>query len=140
MHLQPEFVPVASADGWQISNPSVLSLAAVKASYELFEEAGLSALREKSKRLTGYLSFLIDNLACDRIEVMTPREPEARGCQLSILVHDRPRDLHDSLKREGVVGDFREPNVVRVAPVPFYNSFLDVWNFSRILARHVGRK
>ncbi len=140
MHLQPEFVPVASATGWQISNPPVLSLAAVKASYELFDEVGLSAIREKSKRLTGYLSFLIDDLAPDRVEVVTPRESEARGCQLSMLVHERPQELLDALKREGVVGDFREPNVVRIAPVPLYNSFLDVWSFSRILARHVERE
>ena len=100
----------------------------------------MSALREKSKRLTAYLSFLIDNVAPDRVEMVTPREPEARGCQLSMLVHERPKELHDALEREGVVCDFREPNVVRIAPVPFYNSFLDVWNFSRILARHVGRE
>ena len=140
MHLQPEFVPVAGADGWQISNPPILSLAAVKASYELFDEVGLSTLREKSKRLTVYLSFLIDKLAPERVEVVTPREPEARGCQLSMLVHDRPKELIEELEREGVIVDFREPNVVRVAPVPLYNSFLDVWNFSRILARHVGRE
>ena len=91
-------------------------------------------------QLTGYLRFLIDRLAPDRIEVITPRDADAHGCQLSLLVHDRPRELLEQLKREGVTCDFREPNVVRVAPVPLYNSYLEVWKFSRILAQHVGAR
>ena len=140
MHLESEFVPVASADGWQISNPPLLALAAVKASYEIFDEVGMPAIRQKSLRLTGYLRYLIEQLAPERVEIMTPREPEAQGCQLSLLVHERPQELLGELKQEGVIADFRQPNVVRVAPVPLYNSFLDVWNFSRILARHVGHE
>ena len=134
MHLQPEFVPREGADGWQISNPPIFSLAPVRASYDLFDEAGMPLLREKSKRLTGYLQFLLDELSPKRIEVITPREPESRGCQLSMLVHDQPRELFKALQSRGIVCDFREPNVIRVAPVPLYNSFIDVWNFAQALS------
>lgn len=136
MHLQPDFVPRASADGWQVSNPPILSLAPVKASYDLFDEVGMVRLCAKSRRLTGYLQYLIDSIGSRRFEVITPREAEARGCQLSMFVHDRPRELFASLQGEGVVCDFREPNVIRVAPTPFYNSFQDVWSFAQVLARH----
>jgi len=137
MHLQAEFDPRASADGWQISNPPILSLAPVRASLDLFDEAGMPALRAKSERLTGYLMFLLDELPRGRFEVVTPREANRRGCQVSILVHDRPRALFDALHGEGVVCDFREPNVIRVAPVPLYNSFHEVWRFAQVLRRHV---
>jgi kynureninase len=136
MHLEPEFTPRAGADGWQISNPPILALAPVKTSYDLFDEVGMDALRVKSMRLTGYLQFMIDRLSPERFEVITPRGADARGCQLSMLVHDRPRALFDALLAEGVVCDFREPNVIRVAPVPLYNSFHDVWRFAQVLAVH----
>jgi len=136
MHLQPEFVPQGGAEGWQISNPPILAMAPVRVSYEMFDAVGMAALRAKSAALTGYLQFLIDEVSPERFEVITPREAASRGCQLSILVHDRPRDLLGDLAAEGVVADFREPNVVRVAPVPLYNSFHDVWTFAQILARH----
>ncbi len=136
MHLQPEFVPGDGADGWQVSNPPIFSLAPVRASLDLFDEAGMSALRAKSERLTSYLCFLIDRLCGERIEIMTSREPEARGCQLSLTVKNRPKELLPALQREGVVCDFREPNVVRAAPVPLYNTYHDVWRFAQILARH----
>jgi kynureninase len=136
MQLQPEFVPLAGADGWQISCPPVLGLVPVAASYQLFEEAGMPALRRKSERLTGYLVDLIDGLSAGRFEVMTPCEPSSRGCQLSLLVHDRPEELLSELKAEGVICDFRRPNVIRAAPVPLYNTFQDVWTFAQVLARH----
>ena len=136
MHLQPEFVPRADADAWQLSNPPILAMAPVRASLEMFQSVGLDALREKSIRLTGYMQYLIDQLSPERFEVITPRAASARGCQLSILVHDRPKALHASLQEGGIVCDFREPNVVRVAPVPLYNSFHDVWRFAQVLARH----
>lgn len=136
MHLQPEFIPQAGADGWQISCPPILALAPVAASYELFNEVGMTALRRKSELLTGYLQYLIDEISPGRVEVLTPREPSLRGCQLSLLVHDRPEELLLALKAEGVVCDFRQPNVIRAAPVPFYNTFHDVWSFARVLARH----
>jgi len=138
MHLQPEFIPREGADGWQISNPPIFSLAPVKASLDLFDEAGMAALRDKSRRLTAYLQAWIDRLSPRRFEVITPPATEERGCQLSMLVHERPRELFEALKAAGIVGDFREPNVVRVAPVPLYNRFHDVWRLAQVLSRHIG--
>lgn len=136
MHLQPEFIPQSGAAGWQISNPPIFALASVKASMELFDAVGMNTLREKSKRLTAYLQFLIDQISSERFEIITPRHTDQRGCQLSMLVQDRPHDLIGELKAEGVVCDFREPNVIRVAPVPFYNTFHEVWRFVQILKKH----
>lgn len=138
MHLEPEFRPVASADAWQLSNPPILSLAPVLASLRIFDQAGINALREKSLRLTGYLQFLLDQMPSDRYSVITPRAPQRRGCQLSILAHRDPRGLHDALGRAGVICDFREPNVIRVAPTPLYNTFHEVWRFAGILAAHAA--
>jgi kynureninase len=107
----------------------------VRASLAIFDEVGMPALRARSERLTGYLEYLLDRLPHGRFEVITPRDPARRGCQLSVLVHDRPQELLRALEAEGVVCDFREPNVIRVAPVPLYNSFMDVWTFAQVLAR-----
>jgi kynureninase len=137
MHLEPEFKPVPAADAWQLSNPPILSAAPLVASLAIFDEATIPALRGKSVRLTGYLQYLLDEMTTRRYEVITPREPAERGCQLSILVHDHPRGLHEELVAAGVVCDFREPNVVRVAPTPLYNTFHDVWRFADVLKRHV---
>ncbi len=136
MHLLPEFTPQAGADGWQISNPPIFAAAPLKASLALFDQATISALRKKSLTLTGYLQFLIDDISPERFEVITPRQPEARGCQLSILVHRRPEALLQSLKDGGVVCDFRQPNVIRVAPTPLYNSYHEVWRFAQVLKMH----
>jgi kynureninase len=135
MQLQPDFVPKEGADGWQVSNPPILSMAPLRASLALFDAAGMPALREKSKHLTSYLLYLLDRLPAGRFEVVTPRDPERRGSQLSLLVHDRPRELVRALEGAGVVCDFREPNVVRVAPVPLYNTYRDVWTFADVLGR-----
>jgi kynureninase len=135
MHLQPEFIAQPGADGWQVSNPPILAMAPLRASLALFDEAGMPALRTKSERLTGYLEFLLDRLPRGRFEAVTPRDPKQRGAQLSILVHDRPRELLHALDSEGVVCDFREPNIIRVAPVPLYNTFHEVWSFAQILTR-----
>ena len=136
MQLQPEFIPQSGADGWQISTPSILAMAAIAASYELFDQAGMTALRRKSELLTGYLQYLIDRIPSRRFEVITPHEPASRGCQLSLLIHDEAERLLQALKAEGVVCDFRKPNVIRAAPVPFYNTFHEVWTFAQVLARH----
>jgi kynureninase len=133
MHRDEPFRAVASADGWQLSNPPVLALAPLRASLDLFDEAGTAALRAKSIELTGYLERWIDHAAGGRIEILTPRDPQARGCQLSLRAHERPREVFAALRERGVVADFREPDVVRVAPVPLYNSFHDVWRFGRAL-------
>ncbi|HMN39385.1 MAG TPA: kynureninase [Phycisphaerales bacterium] len=137
--MGPEFEPVASADAWSLSNPPVLAIAPVRVSLEIFDKAGMPALRAKSERMTGYLQALIDAIpGAERlVEVITPRQPGARGCQLSIAVKERPKDLHKALGADGVVCDFREPNVIRVAPVPLYNTFHDCWWFAEILKRHI---
>ncbi len=134
MHLRPDFVARTGADGWQVSNPPILAMAPVLASMRIFDEAGMVALREKSLLLTGYLEWLIDRIADKPFEIITPREPAQRGCQLSILAREDPRGLFKRLQEAHVIGDFREPNVIRVAPVPLYNSFHDAWRFARILA------
>ena len=137
LHLEPEFIPVPSADGWQISNPPIFSMAPLRASLAIFDEAGgMEALRAKSVRLTGYLQFLLKHAGHSKLTVITPRETNERGCQLSILVHEHPKELFNKLDAAGVKCDFREPNVIRVAPTPLYNTFHDVWRFSRILMEH----
>jgi kynureninase len=140
LHLEPEFIPVPSADGWQISNPPILSMAPLRASLAIFDEGGgMEALRAKSIKLTGYLQFLLE---CEphgqskRYTVITPREMDARGCQLSILVHEHPKELFGKLEGAGVKCDFREPNVIRAAPTPLYNTFHEVWRFAKILTEH----
>jgi kynureninase len=137
LHLEPEFIPVASADSWQVSNPPIFSMAPLRASLAIFDEAGgMKALREKSLKLTGYLEFLLGQAGSDRFTIITPRDPEARGCQLSILAHEHPRELHKELEAAGVKCDFREPNVIRAAPTPLYNSFHEMWRFAKILTEH----
>ena len=135
MHLIPEFKAKPDADGWQLSNPPILSMAPLRASLEVFDQAGMANLRAKSVRLSGYLRELIEHDRGDQFEIITPREVPAHGAQLSILIHDRPRERHAALTAAGVVCDFREPNIVRIAPVPLYNSFEDVWRFADILRK-----
>jgi kynureninase len=137
LHLEPEFIPVPSADGWQISNPPILSMAPLRASLSLFDEAGgMEPLRAKSIKLTGYLQFLLESAKHSTLTVITPRDPDARGCQLSILVREHPKELFAKLEASGVKCDFREPNVIRAAPTPLYNTFHEVWRFAKILSEH----
>jgi kynureninase len=131
--MGPDFVPLAGAEGWQLSNPPILQMAALRASLEIFDEAGMPALVEKSRRLTGYLEQLIDEIGDKRIEIITPRDPAQRGCQLSIRVRNSDKRLYEQLVSRGVFADWREPDVIRVAPVPLYNSFDDVYKFSEVL-------
>jgi kynureninase len=135
LHLEPEFIPVASADGWQISNPPILSMAPLRASLAIFEEAGgMESLRKKSIKLTSYLQFLLEHGgAGKRFNVVTPREVSERGCQLSIQAQEHPKELFGKLEAAGVKCDFREPNVIRAAPTPLYNTFHEVWRFANIL-------
>jgi kynureninase len=137
MHLEPEFHARPDADGWQLSNPPVLGLTPLLASLELFEEAGIDRLRERSLRLTPYLRALLDASAAasgiDWFSVITPTEPDRHGCQLSIRLEDRPRERFAALERAGVVVDFREPNVIRAAPAPLYNGFEDCWRLAAAL-------
>ena len=115
------------AEGWQLSNPPILSMAAIKASLALFSEVGMPALIKKSKQLTGYLEYLILKLNNKNISIITPKDPEQRGCQLSIQVKNANKSLHNKLTLAHVVTDWRTPDVIRCAPVPFYNSFEDVF-------------
>jgi kynureninase len=137
LHLEPDFIPVPSADGWQISNPPILAMAPLRASLSIFEDAGgIERLRAKSIQLTNYLEFLLDELGSTKFSPITPRDSNARGAQLSILAHENPKQLHQELLAAGVKCDFREPNVIRVAPTPLYNRFHEVWQFAQILAQH----
>lgn len=131
--MGPVFKPLAGAEGWQVSNPPILQMAALRASLEVFAEAGMTELRRKSEKLTGYLQFLIDQIGDERISVITPRDPAQRGCQLSIRVKNANKGLFEALLDRGVYADWREPDVIRVAPVPLYNSFKDVFRFSEVL-------
>ena len=133
LHLNEKFVPRVGADGWQISNPPLFSMAPLVASLEQFDRAGMTALRAKSERLTGYLEFLIDAVAGDRIEILTPRDPAARGCQLSLLMPKGAKALFDRLRSHRVLGDYRQPDVIRLSPVPLYNSWHDVWRVGQAM-------
>ncbi|MBB3124591.1 kynureninase [Mesoflavibacter sabulilitoris] len=115
------------AEGWQLSNPPILSMAAIKASLDMFNEVGMEALRKKSEQLTGYFEFLINELNNDKIKIITPTDPKQRGCQLSIQVKDADKSLHHKLTKANIITDWREPDVIRCAPVPLYNSFEDVF-------------
>jgi len=131
--MGPEFKPLAGAEGWQVSNPPIFQLAALRASLEIFDDATIPALREKSEQLTGFLEKLLIDIGDERISVITPRDPQQRGCQLSIRVKNADRSLHEKIVARGVYADWREPDVIRVAPAPLYNSFEDVYRFTDIL-------
>jgi len=131
--MGPNFEPLSGAEGWQLSNPPILQMAALRASLEIFDEAGMANLRAKSEKLTGYLEHLLDQINGERVSVITPRNPAERGCQLSIRVKDADKSLLNAISERGVFADWREPDVIRVAPVPLYNSFADVNRFAEIL-------
>jgi kynureninase len=134
MQLEPTFVPRPGADGWQVSNPPILALAPVRAALDLFDRATMPALRARSQQLTGYLIDLLSTLPSSRCQLITPEAPDERGCQVSLRIADRPREVQSALQAAGVICDFREPDVIRVAPVPLYNTFEEVWSFVQILA------
>jgi len=127
--MRDGFDPIAGAEGWQLSNPPILSMAAIRASLDIFDRAGIHKIREKSIQLTAYLAELLSNLNSDKIRIMTPLDPEHRGAQLSLQLKDSDRSLHDALTHLGVVSDWREPDVIRVAPAPLYNSYRDIYDF-----------
>ena len=132
-NMRHEFDALPGAEGFQLSNPPILSMAAIRASLDVFAEAGFENLRKKSEKLTGFLEFLLDEMKNEAINVITPRNPEERGCQLSIQVKNADKNLHEKLTEAGVISDWREPDVIRVAPTPLYNSFEDVFRFSEKL-------
>lgn len=138
--MEPKFDAVHGADGWQISNLPVLSLAPYLASVDMFAEIGMDALIEKRNKITSYLEFIlqeIDKEADSSFEIITPSNPSERASQLSVLLHGEGRSLFDYLMENGVIVDWREPNVIRLAPVPLYCSFEDMYNFGQILKQGI---
>lgn len=132
--MPDDYIPIATAEGWQLSNPPILALASLRASMEIFDEVGMAALREKSVKLTGFFEFLLKEYVDELgINLITPEDPNQRGCQLSLQTTRNGRMLFDKLTEKGVICDWREPDVIRCAPVPLYNSFVDVWRFVEIL-------
>lgn len=127
-NMRHEFDVLPGAEGWQLSNPPILSMAAIRASLDIFNEVGIEQLIKKSQHLTGYFEYLLKNLGEDVIRIITPEDPNQRGCQLSIQVLNADKTLYDKLTQAGVISDWREPDVIRCAPVPLYNSFEDVYH------------
>jgi len=126
-NMRQELDVMPGAEGYQLSNPPILSMAAIKASLDMFNEVGMDALREKSEKLTGYFEFLLNTIESDAIRIITPANPKERGCQLSIQVKNADKSLHKKLTENHIITDWREPDVIRCAPIPLYNSFEDVF-------------
>lgn len=137
--MRDEFDPIPGAEAWQLSNPPILSMAAIWSSLKVFEEAGFKNLRQKAILLTGYLEFLIDEMNFPEIKIITPRNREERGSQLSIQVKNADKTLFEKITKEGVIADWREPDVIRVAPVALYNSFEDVFHFAKNLKESIEK-
>jgi kynureninase len=127
--MGPDFHPIPGAEGWQVGNPPVLEMAALRSSLEIFDEVGMAALRRKSETLTGYMEFLLDQHSSPNFSIITPRDPAQRGAQLSVRLHGKGRSVCDALKERGVICDWREPDILRAAPVPLYNTFSDAFAF-----------
>jgi kynureninase len=139
--MEPQFDPVQGANGWQISNLPVLSLAPYLASVEMFAEVGMKKIIKKRNLITSYLEFILHEIDKEiegaEFEVITPASQEERGCQLSVYLHGQGKELFHFLMKNGVVTDWREPNVIRLAPVPLYTSFEDIYNFGQILKKGI---
>lgn len=138
--MEPNFDPVHGAEGWQISNLPILSLAPYLASVEMFDEVGIDALIEKRNKITAYLEFIleeIDKEVDSTFEIITPKNPTERASQLSVFLHGEGKALFDYLMKNGVFTDWREPNVIRLAPVPFYCSYEDMYHFGQILKKGI---
>lgn len=135
--MEPEFQPIQSAESWQMSNAPIIGMTAHLASLDIFDEVGMDAISTKREDLTAYLEFVINEISNSsdtvNFEIITPKNPKERGSQLSILVHGQGRSLFDTISKEGVIADWREPNVIRIAPVPLYNSYEDCYRFGEIL-------
>ena len=133
--MRDAFEPIPTAEAWQLSNPPILAMAAVWAALKIFDEVGMEKLRKKAIRLTGYLEFLVNQLGEKTINIITPSDPAQRGSQLSIQVKKADKSLFHKITEDGVIADWREPDVIRVTPVPMYNSYEDVYNFYCILKK-----
>ena len=141
--MEKGFDAIPTAEGWQLSNAPVLSMAAHKASLDIFEEAGIDKLHKKGRSLSGYLHYILNELNSGQkekiIEIITPLNENERGCQVSMLMLKKGKDIFNEMTKQGVIADWREPNVIRVAPVPLYNSFEDVWRFGEIVRTTIKR-
>lgn len=140
--MKPEFEPAPGAEGWQISNPPILALVPLRVSLAMFREAGFDRLRQKSLRLTGYLEWLVQTELADLLQIVTPSDPERRGAQLSIRVlggRERGKALFDDLVSQGIIGDWREPDVIRISPTPMYNRFADCLTFAQAVREWAQR-
>ena len=142
--MEPGFKPMKTAEAWQMSNAPVLSMAAHKAAIDIFDEVGMDKLLKKQKLISGYLEFIVDdvneslNASADKsLEIITPRNWEERGCQVSVIAHGFGKSLFDKLTEEGVISDWREPNAIRMAPIPLYNSYEDIYRFGEILKKAI---
>ncbi len=135
--MLPQFDAIPTAEAWQLSNPPILSMAAIHASLQLFAAAGMVNLIKKSEELTSYLINLLQQIPTTNIEIITPIVPEQRGCQISLRIKNNGKQLHTTLTSKGIVTDWREPDVIRVAPVPLYNTFEDVYRFVAILQESI---
>jgi kynureninase len=136
--MEPKFTPLSGAEGWQLSNPPILSLAPLAASLALFDDAGMKRLRRKSVALTRYLEWQLDRELGGRVRMLTPKDPERRGCHLAVQFDPPPGDAHSfvaRLRAAGIVADWRRPNVLRLAPVPLYNRYSDVYRAVQALRR-----
>ena len=138
MHLEDRFVPVPSAESWQISNPPVLAMAPLRASLDLFDSIGMDALRARSLELTGYLRRRLESVPDRRYRITTPSDPAAHGCQLSIVVDTDAESAFRTIESMGVVADFRPPSTIRIAPTPLYNTFVECHRFATMMADAFG--
>mgnify|MGYP006267602615 CR=1 FL=1 len=139
--MPPVFEPMPTAEAWQLSNAPVLSMTPLLASLELFDQAGMARLHQKARQLTGYLEFVIHSLRSETgmdLQIVTPEDPGERGCQLSVIIPKRGREIFEFLSEAGVIADWREPDVIRMAPVPLYNNFSDVFRFGSILRKAIN--
>ncbi|MBD2755729.1 kynureninase [Spirosoma validum] len=135
--MTPGFLPEPGADGWQVSTPNILALALHRAAITITAEAGMPALRQKSERLTGFLEYVLTPF--DDIQILTPDDPNQRGCQLSLLVRKKGKELFSYLIEQGVIGDWREPDCIRLAPTPLYNTFEEVWQVGNVVNAFYNR-
>jgi len=137
--MKHEFESMLGAEAWQLSNPPILAMAPIKASLAVFEEAGMHRLREKSKLMVEFALDCLEDLPQDQIKILIPQDPEARGCQLSLQMQHPDKSFFHALEARDIVADWREPDVIRIAPVPLYNTFMDIYEFSNIIKEELSK-
>ncbi len=138
--MQKGFIPIPSAEGWQLSCTQVFPMTVHKAALDIFNEAGIETLHAKRKNLTAYLHFILNNINKrhrQSFKVITPANEEERGCQVSLLFNEKGKEAFNALTENGIMADWREPNVIRVAPVPLYNTHEEVWRFGNIIEKYI---